>query len=160
MTQSELDKLVIKFASLDTSVLRELRRNLDLAIMIRRQNGLSIDEDDEPAVEEVRPTLVSRARLLLEEVDLDYDLTLADQALLASLILTDELSQGQFSSRDVNSMIEECGRPRIAHITSAVGALTGREYLLQSHKSLSLSEEGRSKARSLINRASRALEAA
>jgi hypothetical protein len=87
--------------------------------------------------------------MILEAVD-DYDLTLADQALLAALILSVGHQQDTFSSRDLNDIIEECGRPRVAHITSAIGGLTSRSYLTGSTKSLSLSKEGRTKARGLI----------
>jgi len=89
------------------------------------------------------------ADAILEAVDA-YDLSLADQALLGALILSEGYQQDVFSSRDINDIIEESGRPRIAHVTSAISGLTDRAYLTGTTKALSLSREGRAKARGLI----------
>jgi hypothetical protein len=95
------------------------------------------------------PALHDEARLILEEVDL-HELTLADQALLAALFLSDAYQHDCFSSRAINDFIEECGRPRIANITSAISGLTSRSFLHADDKALSLTRDGRAKARSLI----------
>ena len=89
------------------------------------------------------------AQKILED-EANHDLTLPDQALLASLILSEAYQQEAFSSRDINDVIAESGRPRVAHITSALTPLSGRKYLVGSTKELSLSPEGRTKARGLI----------
>ena len=78
------------------------------------------------------------------------DLTLADQALLAALVLSESYHQETFSSRELNDIIEESGRPRVAHITSAISGLISRSFLTGNTKALSLSREGKAKARGLI----------
>ncbi len=151
MTRKELTSLALTFADLELDQLEELNSHLQLTLKIRRQSEVSVDFEEPRSGGSVEPTLADQARQTLSDFDLDYDFTLADQALLAAVILADDLSQTTFSSRDINDMIEECGRPRVAHITSALGGLTGRSYLVGSTKELSLSSEGRAKARGLID---------
>lgn len=149
MNQTDLEMLVAKIPSLDLEELRSLEMVVKVAIQIRSQGNLSIDAPEHSCSDEEGPGLHDQARMILGGLDL-YELTLADQAILASLILSDAYHQDTFSSRDINDIIVECGRPRVAHITSAVTGLTSRSYLHADEKSLSLSPEGRSKARGLI----------
>ncbi len=151
MTRKELTDLALTFADLELDQLEELNSMLQLALRMRRQSEVSVDLDQPHETKRKEPTLADLARNTLSDFDLDYDFTLADQALLAAVILSEDLSQTTFSSRDINNMIEECGRPRVVHITSALGGLTGRSYLVGSTKELSLSAEGRAKARGLLD---------
>lgn len=160
MNPSHLDTIANLIPEMDLSELRALEVTVRVAIQMRSQGNLSTDSsptlvprDDEG------PGLHDQATMILEAVDA-YDLTLADQALLAALILSVGHQQDSFSSRDLNDIIEECGRPRVAHITSAIGGLTNRSYLTGSTKSLSLSREGRTKARGLIGMLKRRASAA
>jgi hypothetical protein len=154
MNQTELETLVAKIPELDLNELRSLEMVVKVAIQIRSQGDLSTDTPELSRRDEEGPGLHDQARMILGGVDL-YELTLADQALLASVILSDGYHQDTFSSRDINDIIEECGRPRVAHITSAVTGLTSRSFLLAEEKALSLSPEGRSKARGLIGMSKR-----
>ncbi len=143
------DEIASLIAEMDLSDLEALEMAVKVAIRMRTQASLSTDQEELNFRGEEGPTLADEARHILEALD-SYDLTLADQALLASLILSDAYHQDQFSSRAVNDVIAESGRPRIAHITSAITALKGRSYLLEEGKFLTLTKEGRAKARALI----------
>lgn len=143
------DELVTLIPELELSDLLALEMAVKVAIRMRTQGTLSTDRSESAAHEEEGPGLHDEARALLERTDLP-DLTLADQALLAALILADGYLQDTFSSRAVNDLIEECGRPRIVHITSAISGLVNRSFLLLEDKALSLTREGRVKARGLI----------
>lgn len=160
MNPSHLDTIAALIPEMDLSELRALEVTVRVAIQMRSQGNLSTDSAPTlVARDDEGPGLHDQATMILEAVD-DYDLTLADQALLAALILSVGHQQDTFSSRDLNDIIEECGRPRVAHITSAIGGLTSRSYLTGSTKSLSLSKEGRTKARGLIGMLKRRASAA
>lgn len=160
MNPSHLDTIAALIPEMDLSELRALEVTVRVAIQMRSQGNLSTDSSPTlVARDDEGPGLHDQATMILEAVD-DYDLTLADQALLAALILSVGHQQDTFSSRDLNDIIEECGRPRVAHITSAIGGLTSRSYLTGSTKSLSLSKEGRTKARGLIGMLKRRASAA
>lgn len=128
--------------SLLASALKAVRRTKEST----RLSSDSLSEDESEAEE---MTLNDWAQKILED-ETAYELTLADQALLASLILNEVYQQEQFSSREINNVIAEFGRPRVAHITSAISGLTSRNFLSGETKQMSLSPEGRAKARSLI----------
>ncbi len=85
----------------------------------------------------------------MEGVD-KFDLTLADQCLLAAVILDEAYGQEKFSSRSLHDEVKLNGRPPIAHITSAISGLLERSYLVGSTKEAYLSPEGKEKARGLI----------
>jgi hypothetical protein len=160
MNLSPLDTIAALIPEMELSELRALELTVRVAIQMRSQGNLSTDtaptlvaRDDEG------PGLHDQATMILEAVD-DYDLTLADQALLSALVLSVGHQQDSFSSRDLNDIIAECGRPRVAHITSAIAGLTSRSYLTGSTKALSLSKEGRTKARGLIGMLRRRASAA
>lgn len=158
--ESALDTIASLIPEMDLSDLRALEVTVRVAIQMRSQGNLS--SDTTPSLlsrDEEGPGLHDQAASILEAID-DYDLTLADQALLAALILSVGHQQDSFSSRDLNDIIEECGRPRVAHITSAIAGLTSRSYLTGSTKALSLSKEGRTKARGLIGMLRRRASAA
>jgi hypothetical protein len=160
MNQSPLDTIAALIPEMDLSELRALEVTVRVAIQMRSQGNLSTDTAPTlVARDEEGPGLHDQATMILEAVD-EYDLTLADQALLAALILSVGHQQDSFSSRDLNDIIEECGRPRVAHITSAIAGLTNRSYLTGSTKALSLSREGRTKARGLIGMLKRRASAA
>ncbi|MDA8908630.1 hypothetical protein N9I65_00485 [bacterium] len=149
MSKASLKDLVSLIPELELSELRALEMSVKVAIEIRTQGQLSTETLMSPRATDEGPGLNDQALAILEEVDA-FDLSLADQALLGALILSEGYHQDVFSSRDVNDIIEESGRPRIAHVTSAISGLTDRAYLTGSTKALSLSKEGRAKARGLI----------
>lgn len=149
MSKPDLKNLVSLIPELELNELRALEMSVKVAIEIRTQGQLSTEISMSPRTVDEGPGLNDQAIAILEDVDA-FDLSLADQALLGALILSEGYHQDIFSSRDVNDIIEESGRPRIAHITSAISGLTDRAYLTGSTKALSLSKEGRSKARGLI----------
>jgi len=160
MRKPPLETIADLLPELDLNELQTLQMTVGVAIRILSQGNLSTDTA--PALvarDDEGPGLHDQAAMILEAVD-DYDLTLADQALLAALVLNVGHQQDSFSSRDLNDIIEECGRPRVAHITSAIGGLTSRSYLTGSTKALSLSKEGRTKARGLIGMLKRRASAA
>jgi len=159
MRNIDLDTLVSLIPEMDLSELRALEMSVKVAIKMRTQGNLSTDAPMLVERDEEGPGLNDQAKMILEGVD-DYELTLADQALLAALLLSDAYQQDSFSSRDLNDIIAECGRPRVAHITSAIAGLTSRSYLTGSTKALSLSKEGRAKARGLIGMIKRRASAA
>lgn len=160
MNESALDTIACLIPEMDLSELRALELTVRVAIQMRSQGNLSTDTGPSLVTrEDEGPGLHDQATMILEAID-DYDLTLADQALLASLVLSVGHQQDSFSSRDLNDIIEECGRPRVAHITSAIAGLTNRSYLTGSTKALSLSKEGRTKARGLIGMLRRRASAA
>ncbi len=148
MRDLDRDALARLIPELDLNDLRALEMAVQVAIRMRTQGALSSDAVFGSAEDE-GPSLHDEAREILENSEL-HELTLADQALLAALILSDAYQQDSFSSRAVNDLVEECGRPRIAHITSAIGGLTSRSFLHAESKMLSLSKEGRARARGLI----------
>ncbi len=149
MKPFEEDPLVLMVSEMDLSELIALERMVRAVIRVRSQEMLSTDREDLGSENEEGPALHDEARRLLED-SATYDATLADQALLAALILADAYQQDSFSSRAVNDVIAECGRPRVVNITSAISALKSRSYLAETDKSLSLTKEGRTKARALI----------
>ena len=159
MRNIDLDTLVSLIPEMDLSELRALEMSVKVAIKMRTQGNLSTDAPMLVERDEEGPGLNDQAKMILEGVD-DYELTLADQALLAALLLSEAYQQDSFSSRDLNDVIAECGRPRVAHITSAIAGLTSRSYLTGSTKALSLSREGRAKARGLIGMIKRRASAA
>ena len=160
MNSTPLDTIAALIPEMDLSELRTLEVTVRVAIQMRSQGNLSTDSSPTlVARDDEGPGLHDQATMILEAVD-DYDLTLADQALLAALVLSVGHQQDSFSSRDLNDIIEECGRPRVAHITSAIGGLTSRSYLTGPTKALSLSKEGRTKARGLIGMLKRRASAA
>lgn len=144
-----LDEIALAIPRLDLPQLKSLRMAVEVAIQFHTQGTLSSDRPDLSVSDDEGPALHDEARMILEQID-RHELTLADQALLAALFLSDAYQHDSFSSRAINDFIEECGRPRIANITSAITGLTSRSFLHADDKALSLSKEGRAKARSLI----------
>jgi len=149
MSHEKLNELVSIIPELDLSDLRALEMSVQVAIRMRDQGTLSTDSEERRVRDEEGPGLADQGAAILGSPE-TYELTLADQALLAALVLNESYHQDVFSSRDINDIIEESGRPRVAHITSAISGLTNRSYLTGSTKELSLSPEGRAKARGLI----------
>ena len=124
MRTIDLDSLVSLIPEMDLSELRALEMTVKVAIKMRTQGNLSTDAPMLVERDEEGPGLNDQAKMILEGLD-DYELTLADQALLAALLLNEGYQQDSFSSRDLNDIIAECGRPRVAHITSGVAAHGG-----------------------------------
>lgn len=149
MSKPDLDRLVAQVPSLELSELRTLLMTVQVAIDIRTQGELSSDSPSLSAPDDEGPDLNDQALAILEDPD-TFELSLADQALLAALVLSESYHQDAFSSRDINNIIAESGRPRVTHITSVVNGLLDRAYLTGSTKSLSLSKDGLGKARGLI----------
>jgi hypothetical protein len=149
MSTFHLDDIVAAIPNLDMDELRALEMSLQVAIRIRGQDKVGDEYPDSPRRDEDGPDLNDQALAVLEDSE-TFDLSLAEQALLASLVLSEGYQQDAFSSRDINDIVAESGRGRISHITSAVTGLLERAYLSGSTKSLSLSREGRAKARGLI----------
>ncbi|MEX2580822.1 MAG: hypothetical protein WD342_17315 [Verrucomicrobiales bacterium] len=149
MSKPDLNELVAVIPELNLSDLKALEMSVRVAIQMRSQGNLSTDTGEGEPRDEEGPGLKDQALAILEDPE-NYELTLADQALLAALVLSEGYHQAVFSSRDINDIIEESGRPRVVHITSALSGLTSRSYLTGSTKELSLSKDGRAKARGLI----------
>ncbi|MEM7697903.1 MAG: hypothetical protein AAF236_05805 [Verrucomicrobiota bacterium] len=159
MTQVTLEQIVAAIPNLDPAELKALEMSVGVAIRMHEANRFS---DDAPILSEASeegPGLHDHALTFLSAID-SVELSLADQALLASLILSDGYEQQQFSSRDINDIIEENRRPRIAHVTSTITALLNRDYLDKQGKGLSLTKEGRAKARGLIGMLQRRVDEA
>jgi len=145
----ELDDIISAIPELDLRELKTLEMTIQVAIKIRSEGELSIDRPARAPRDEEGPGLNDQALAILEDLN-TFELSLADQALLGSLVLGEGYHQAVFSSRDINDIIVESGRPRVAHITSAISGLIDRSYLTGSTKSLSLSKDGKAKARGLI----------
>ena len=145
---------------LNLSDLEFVESHVQLLIKIHRQNLLSIDLDSDEGEQGGAPTLATQARDVLMEGNSNYKFTLADQALLAAVIQKFDYGREVFSSRDINKRIEECGRPRIAHITSAVNGLIGKGYLAGTTKEATLTREGLTRAPRLIETVHRFEDAA
>ncbi len=122
--------------------------HVDLALRLQKENRLSTDAPGAAETDREGDGLAGDARRLLRDTGLE--LTQADMALLCAVVLSENYRQGGFSSRHINDVIEESERPRVINITSPVSSLIGHGYLRGSTKHLSLSPEGRSKARDLI----------
>lgn len=159
MRSLDRDSLISLIPEMDLHDLLALEMAVKVAIRMRTQGSLSNDGPELSTREDEGPGLHDEARLILEDVA-THDLTLADQAILAALILSDGYSQDSFSSRALNDLIEECGRPRFVHVTSAIAGLVNRSFLHAEDKSLSLTKEGRAKARGLIGMLKRRAAAA
>lgn len=152
MSKPDFNEIVSAIADMDLSELRAIDASVKTALRIRGHDSLSTDTpfSDAADAREEGPGLNDWAQSILEGVD-EYELTLADQGLLAALILRDVYHQETFSSRDIHNVIKESGRPAVANITSALAGLKGRAFLIEAdNKALSLSNEGRRKARALI----------
>ncbi len=149
MKNIELEDFVRVIPDLSLQDLRALEMSVQVAIRMRSQGELSTDTPESRRFDEEGPGLHDHAASILQDVDAS-DLTLADQALLAALVLNGSYHQETFSSRELNDIIEESGRPRVAHITSAISGLISRSFLIGNTKALSLSPEGKAKARGLI----------
>lgn len=149
MSTRDLSELAALIPELELSELRALEMTIKVAIDIRTQGQLSTETAGSAFRDEEGPGLNDQGLAILEDEE-TYSLSLADQALLSALVLSDGYQQDVFSSRDINDIIVESGRPRIAHITSAITSLSEKGYLTGSTKALSLSKEGRAKARGLI----------
>ena len=149
MSTKDLSELAAIIPELELSELQALQMSIKVAIDIRTQGQLSTESVGSGFREDEGPGLNDQGLAILED-EQSYALSLADQALLSALVLSDGYHQDLFSSRDINDVIVEAGRPRIAHITSAITGLTDRGYLTGTTKALSLSKEGRAKARGLI----------
>lgn len=161
MKLSSLDRdgLIALISEMELPDLLALEMALKVAIRMQNHGTLSTDREDFSTREEEGPALHDEAREILAD-HASHELTLADQALLASLILSDAYQQDTFSSRAINDVIYESGGHRIVHITSAIQGLKSRNYLNEEGKSLSLSREGRVKARALIGLVKRRAAAA
>ncbi|NNE94307.1 MAG: hypothetical protein HKN23_21880 [Verrucomicrobiales bacterium] len=149
---SEIIKNAIPKLSL--SELRGYRDMFDVAIGFHEQSEVSIDLNSGELSVVKEPTTAELARETLCDVGGNYDFTLADLALLASVVLAAE--REVFNSRDINDVIEECGRPRVVHITSALTGLLTKNYLTGSTKEMRLPPEGLTKAKRLIEASRRA----
>ncbi|MEM9281211.1 MAG: hypothetical protein AAGA96_05245 [Verrucomicrobiota bacterium] len=148
MRKPDLNDLVSVIPDLSLTDLRALEMSIQVAIRMRTQNELSTDSPESRQRDDEGPGLSDHATAILQRLELD--LTLADQALLAALVLSESYHQATFSSRDLNDFIEEAGRPRIVHVTSAISGLMSRGFFTGDTKALSLSSEGKTKARALI----------
>lgn len=142
--------IVDQLAEFGLSELEELNSYLQLALKIRRQSELSVDLPSSTFDQRSQETqLADQARMILQGID-TYDITLADQCLLAAVILDESYGQQNFTSRSLHDEVKLNGRPPIAHITSATSGLLEKSYLIGSTKEAHLSPEGKAKARSLI----------
>lgn len=142
------DDLVSAVPYLELQQLDKLEVAVQVAKKIRMEGELSDDSANFIRSDE-GPGLNEQGLAILEDLE-HYQPSLADQALLSALVLSEGYQQDVFSSRDINDIIKESGRPRITHVTSVITALLDKGFLTGSTKSLSLSREGKAKARALI----------
>ena len=143
-----ISAIVDQLPEFSLAELEFLNSHLQLALRFRRQNELSVDLPG-AEVRETHSPLADSARTILQGVE-DYELTLADQCLLAAVVLEDCYGQDLYSSRSIHDEVKLNGRPPIAHITSAISHLMEKNYLLGSSREAHLSPQGKAKARSLI----------
>ena len=144
-----IETIVEQLSELTLSELEQLNSYLQLALKIRRQSELSVDLPSATSPTPPSSHLADMAREVLMGID-KYELTLADQCLLAAVILDESYGQEQFTSRSLHDEVKLNGRPPIAHITSATSGLLEKSYLIGSTKEAHLSPEGKAKARSLV----------
>lgn len=147
----KLDKISLIVDQLPEFTLDELERlnsHLQLALRFRQQTELSVDLPG-ATVQETFSSLAELAREVLQGIE-EYDVTLADQCLLAAVILDESYGQDHFTNRSLHDEVKLNGRPPIAHITSATSALLDKNYLEGSTKDATITPEGKAKARSLI----------
>lgn len=148
MSTPRLGEIIAAVPNLELNELESLKMAIDVAIGIRSQGEITGDRPS-PVVDDDGPGLPDQALAILEDEE-TFSLTLADQALLGALVLTDSYRQDVFSSRDVNDIVEESGRPRFTHVTSVITSLLDKGYLSGTTKSSSLTREGRAKSRALV----------
>ncbi|MEM9015954.1 MAG: hypothetical protein AAGC68_02990, partial [Verrucomicrobiota bacterium] len=110
MSTPTLDQIISAVSTLDRSELRSLEAAVRVALEIRSEGRLSTDSHDEKSEFSEGPGLNDQALAILEDTE-TFSLSLADQALLAAMVLSDGYHQDVFSSRDINDIIEESGRP-------------------------------------------------
>ena len=158
MSKPTLKEIIPAMIEMNARDLEIIRDTADGLLRKNASHELSTDLDTVDSTNEEGPGLDQWAKQVLE--DLEISITLADQGLLSAVILTDGYRQSVFSSRDLNDIVEECGRPRIAHITSAISNLRERAYLTGETKGLQLSSVGRAKARGLIGMLNRRMREA
>jgi len=144
-----IEPIVEQLPEFSLHELEQLNSYLQLALRIRRQSELSVDLPFAAVNHQRASQLADDARRILQGID-DYELTLADQCLLAAVIIDESYGQTTFTSRALHDEVKLNGRPPIAHITSATSGLLEKSYLIGSTKEASLSAEGKSKARSLV----------
>ncbi|MDF1814051.1 MAG: hypothetical protein P1V20_17740 [Verrucomicrobiales bacterium] len=144
-----IETIVEQLAEFSLSELEQLNSYLQLALKIRRQSELSVDLPTTLSSVRRESGLAEEARRVLQGID-EYELTLADQCLLAAVILDESYGQEKFTSRSLHDEVKMNGRPPIAHITSATSGLLEKSYLIGSTKEAHLSMEGKAKARSLV----------
>ena len=144
-----ISPIVEQLPEFSLSELEQLDSHLQLALRFRRQSELSVDLPSTKVAEPPRSYLADAAREVLQGID-TYELTLADQCLLAAVILDESYGQDKFTSRSLHDEVKLNGRPPIAHITSATSGLLDKSYLIGSTKEAYLSQEGKEKARSLV----------
>lgn len=144
-----IETIVEQLSEFSLSELEQLNSYLQLALKIRRQSELSVDLPATAGNSQRVSALADDARRILQGLD-EYELTLADQCLLAAVILNESYGHESFTSRSLHDEVKLNGRPPIAHITSATVGLLEKSYLIGSTKEASLSAEGKAKARSLV----------
>lgn len=148
MSTVEFQDIVSAVPNLSLRELDVLEVAVHVAKQIRTESELT-GESRSAVSEDEGPGLNDQGLAILEDQE-NYQLSLGDQALLSALALSDGYQQDAFSSRDVNDIIKESGRPRVTHITSVITGLLDKGLLSGSTKSLSLTKEGKAKARTQI----------
>lgn len=136
------------------SDLEQMQQCLSVALgFARNQAGMTSDELGSGLSQTRSDSLANQALQILGDED-QFHPNLPDQSLLAAVILSREYGQDTFNNRDINDTIEAAGRPRVAHITSAVAGLRERQFLsspTRDSKDMTLSPEGLAKARQLVH---------
>jgi hypothetical protein len=150
MSTIEFSDIVSTVPHLNLQQLEVLEASVQVAKQIRTEGDLTGDSHFSENSDE-GPSLNEQGQAILEDQE-NYQLSLGDQALLSALILGEGYQQDVFSSRDVNDIVVESGRSRITHVTSVVNGLLDKGLLSGSTKSLSLTKEGRAKARTQIGK--------
>ncbi len=144
-----LTDIVDRLPDMSLSDLEFLDSHLQLALRFRRQTEVSVDLAAPTETSNTQSYLAEAARQILQGVD-EYEITLADQCLLAAVILDEAYGQQTFSNRSLHEEVKLNGRPPIAHITTATAGLYDRAYLIGSSKEAQITTEGKEKARGLV----------
>lgn len=151
MSRLELSDIAKAIPRFSLEELLALEMSVQVAIQMHNATRLSTDKPFADRNEDEGPGLSDLAIEVLSDLD-HVELSLPDQALLASVILDGGFEQVSFSSREIHEVIQAHGRPRIQHITSAISPLTSRSYFINTtNKLYQLSTEGKAKARGLIS---------
>ena len=149
MANLGLHDIIEALPGLELPELETLETTVQAFRKLLSSNTLMTDSPLGEDTEEDGLGLDAQAEKILKDKS-TYDLTLAEQALLAALSLSEVYQLDSFTNRDINKFIKDSGRAQVINITTATAGLISRNYLVKEDKEMSLTAKGRSKARMLM----------